>query len=139
MEKDNHTDEEIKKILSLKNIAVIGISKNEEKAANSVPKYLHTNGYNIIPINPKHDEVFDIKCHPNISEVEQPIDLVDIFRPSDDVLPFVKDAIKVKPKVIWLQLGIHNHEAEDLAKKEGIDVVFNRCILVEHERLMENA
>jgi hypothetical protein len=67
--------------------------------------------------------------------VDDSIDIVDIFRPSNDVLSFVKDAIKKKPKVIWLQEGIHNSEAEDLARKEGIAVVFNRCMLAEHKRL----
>ena len=68
--------------------------------------------------------------------MDHPVDIVDIFRPSEDVLPFVKDAIKKKPKVIWLQEGIHNIEAENLAREHGIDVVFNRCMLAEHQRLM---
>jgi len=67
--------------------------------------------------------------------VLEPIDIVDVFRPSDQVLPVVQQAIKKKPKVIWLQEGIHNVEAEELARKEGIKVVFNRCMLAEHQRL----
>ncbi len=70
-----------------------------------------------------------------MSDVPNSVDIVDVFRPSEEVLPFVKDAIKKKPKVIWLQEGIHNEEAEELARKEGIDVVFNRCMLAEHQRL----
>ena len=128
MEKDSLSDEEIKEIYSLKNVAVIGLSKNQEKAAHFVPKYLAENGYNIIPINPSTDEILNKKCYPSINDV-------DVFRPSDQVLPFVKDAIKKKPKVIWLQEGIHNTEAEELARKEGITVVFNRCMLAEHQRL----
>ena len=135
MEKDSLSDEEIKEIYSLKNVAVIGLSKNQEKAAHFVPKYLAENGYNIIPINPSADEILNKKCYPSINDVDESIDIVDVFRPSDQVLPFVKDAIKKKPKVIWLQEGIHNTEAEDLARKEGIKVVFNRCMLAEHQRL----
>ncbi len=136
MEKDNHSDEEIKKILSLKNIVVVGMSKNPEKAAHYVPKYLSEHGYNITPINPTADEILGKKSYPDIGKVSEPIDIVDVFRPSEEVLTVIQDAIKKKPKVIWLQEGIHNQEAEDLARKEGIDVVFNRCMYAEHERLL---
>lgn len=135
MDKDSHSDKEIKKILSLKKVAVIGMSKNENKAAHYVPKYLSENGFDITPVNPFADEILGKKSYSNISEIPDSIDIVDVFRPSDQVLPFVKDAIKKKPKVIWLQEGIHNPEAEDVARNEGIDVVFNRCMLAEHQRL----
>jgi predicted CoA-binding protein len=135
MEKDSHSDEEIKEIFSLKNVAVVGMSKNQGKAAHYVPKYLSENGYNIIPVNPTADQILDKKCYHSLDEIDQAIDIVDVFRPSDQVLPFVKEAIKKKPKVIWLQEGIHNSEAEELARKEGIKVVFNRCMLAEHQRL----
>jgi len=135
MEKDNHSDDEIKEIFSLKNVAVVGMSKHPYKAAHYVPKYLSEQGYNIIPINPTTNEILNKKSYQSVSEVDQPIDIVDVFRPSDQVLPVVKEAIKMKPKVIWLQQGIHNEEAEELARKEGIKVVFNRCMLAEHQRL----
>jgi len=135
MEKDSHSDEEIKEIFSLKNVAVVGMSKNQEKAAHYVPKYLSDNGFNIMPVNPTADLILDKKCYHSLDEIDQDIDIVDMFRPSDQVLPFVKEAIKKKPKVIWLQEGIHNSEAEELARKEGIKVVFNRCMLAEHQRL----
>jgi len=135
MDRDSHTDEEIKQIFSLKNVAVIGMSKNQEKAAHYVPKYLSQNGYNIMPVNPTADEILDKKCYPSVEDIPEPIDIVDVFRPSDQVLPVVQQAIKMKPKVIWLQEGIHNAEAEELARKEGIKVVFNRCMLAEHQRL----
>ncbi len=135
MDRDSHTDVEIKQIFSLKNVAVIGMSKHQEKAAHYVPKYLSQNGYNIIPVNPTADEILDKKCYPSVEDIPEPIDIVDVFRPSDQVLPVVQQAIKKKPKVIWLQEGIHNAEAEELARKEGIKVVFNRCMLAEHQRL----
>ena len=135
MEKDNHTDDEIRQILSLKNVAVVGMSKHPEKAAHFVPKYLTEQGYNIVPINPTADKILDRKCYSSVTEIDQPIDIVDVFRPSDQVLPFVEEAIKMKPKIIWLQEGIHNSEAEELARNQGIKVVFNRCMLAEHQRL----
>ena len=135
MDRDNYSDEEIKEIFSLKNVTVVGMSKNEGKAAHYVPKYLSENGYNITPVNPTTDKILDKKCYQSVVDVEESIDIVDVFRPSDQVLPIVKDAIKKKPKVIWLQEGIHNAEAEELARKEGIKVVFNRCMLAEHQRL----
>ena len=135
MEQDNNSDEQIRDILSLKKVVVIGMSKNSPKAAHYVPKYLSDNGYDITPVNPTAEEILDKKCYNSVSEIDGEIEIVDIFRPSDQVLPFVQEAIKKKPKVIWLQEGIHNLEAEELAKKEGIKVVFNRCMLAEHQRL----
>ncbi len=135
MEKDSHSDEEIKEIFSLKNVAVIGMSKNQEKAAHYVPKYLAENGYNIIPVNPTTDTILEKKCYSSVDQIDSAVDIVDVFRPSDQVLPVIQEAIKIKPKVIWLQEGIHNAEAEKLARKEGIQVVFNRCMLAEHQRL----
>jgi len=135
MEKDSHSDDDIRKIFSLKNVAVVGMSKNESKAAHYVPKYLSQQGYKIMPINPTADQILERKSYHSIEEVDQPIDIVDVFRPSDQVLSVVQQAIKKKPKVIWLQEGIHNAEAEELARKAGIQVIFNRCMLAEHQRL----
>ena len=135
MEQDNHTDEQIRKILSFKKIAVIGMSKDPSKAAHYVPKYLSDNGYDITPVNPTTDEILGKRCYASVSEIEQEIEIIDVFRPSEQVLPFVKEAIKKKPKVIWLQDGIHNVKAEELARSHGIKVVFNRCMLAEHQRL----
>jgi len=135
MEHDSYTDDEIRDILSLKHVAVIGMSKNDNKAAHYVPKYLSENGFDIIPVNPTTDEILGKKCYSNISDVDGDIDIVDVFRPSDLVLPVVEEAIKKNPKVIWLQEGIHNPKAEEMARKKGIKVVFNRCMLAEHQRL----
>ena len=135
MESDSHTDEEIKEIFRLKKIAVVGMSKHANKAAHFVPKYLSKQGFEITPINPNATEILGKKSYPDVSSLDHPVDVVDIFRPSEDVLPFVKDAIKKKPKVIWLQEGIHNVEAEELARSNGIMVIFNRCMLAEHQRL----
>ena len=135
MERDSYTDEEIKQIFSLKNVAVVGMSKNSEKAAHFVPKYLSEQGFDITPVNPNATEILGKKSYPDISSLDHHVDIIDIFRPSEDVLSFVEDAIKKKPKVIWLQEGIHNSEAEELARNNGIMIVFNRCMLAEHQRL----
>jgi len=135
MEHDSHTDDEIRKIYSLKNIAVVGMSKNPDKAAHYVPKYLDEQGYNIIPVNPTATEILGKKCYSSLLDIPDEIDIVDVFRPSDQVLQVIEESVKINPKVIWLQEGIHNSEAERVAQKSGIDVVFNRCMLAEHQRL----
>ncbi len=136
MEHDEHSDEQIRDILSLKKVVVIGMSRHSSKAAHYVPKFLSDNGYDVIPVNPTAEEILGKKCYNSVSEIDEEIDIVDIFRPSDQVLPVVQEAIKKKPKVIWLQEGIHNSEAEELARQDGIKVVYNRCMLAEHQRLL---
>ena len=135
MKRDSYTDKEIKDILSLEKIAVIGMSRHSNKAAHFVPKYLLEQGYDITPVNPTAEEILGKKSYPDILSVNSHIDIVDVFRPSEQVLPVVQNAIKIKPKVIWLQEGIHNSKAEELARSNEIMVIFNRCMLAEHQRL----
>jgi uncharacterized protein len=137
MKQDSHSDFEIKNIYGMKNIAVVGMSKNEEKAGHFVPKYLIEQGYNIIPVNPTITEVLGRKAYPRITDIPQKIDIVDIFRRSEDVPAVVDDAINKKDEinVIWMQSGIYNEKAEKKAKENGIDVVYNRCMMEEHRRL----
>jgi len=135
MEQDPSSDEQIRDILSLNKVAVVGMSKNPSKAAHYVPKYLFENGYDVTPVNPSSDKILGKKSYNSVSEIVGDVDIVDVFRPSDQVLPVIREAIKKKPKVIWLQEGIHNLEAEELARSAGIKVVFNRCMLAEHQRL----
>jgi uncharacterized protein len=136
MNTDSHSPSDIHKILELKNIAVVGMSNTEGKPANFVPQYLIENGYNVIPVNPTTTEVLGRKTYPKVSDVPEQVDIVDIFRRSEDVRPVVDDAIKKKGiKVIWMQSGIYNKDAERKAKENGIDVVYNRCMKVEHSVL----
>jgi len=137
VEQDPSSDQQIREILSLNKVVVVGMSKHSSKAAHYVPKYLSENGYDVTPVNPTTDEILGKKCYSSISEIDDDIDIIDVFRPSDQVLPVIQEAIKKKPKVIWLQEGIHNSEAEDMAKKAGIKVIFNRCMLAEHQRLSQ--
>lgn len=137
---DSHTDAELKKIYRLRNIAVVGMSKNVEKPSNFVPKYLLEHGYNIYPVNPTAQEIMGKKSYPSVAEIPDKIDIVDIFRKAEDVPAVVTDAIK-KPgiKVIWMQEGIYNDEAEADAKASGMEVVFNRCMMAEHKRLFSSS
>jgi len=135
VERDSHSDEQILDILSLKKIAVIGMSKHSSKAAHYVPKYLIDNGYDVTPVNPTAEKILDVTCYDSISEIDADVDIIDVFRPSDQISSIIHDCIKKKPKVIWLQEGIHDFESEELARKSGITVVFNRCMLAEHQRL----
>jgi len=139
MEVDSHSDSEIKKFYDLKNIAVVGMSKNEGRAAHYVPKYLIDHGYNVIPVNPTASEIQGRKSYPAVNSVQEKIDIVGIFRPSEDVPAVVQDALKKEGiKVIWMQEGIYSEEAEQMAKEKGVEVGYNRCILAEHTRLFED-
>lgn len=139
MEVDQHSDREIIKFYDLKNIAVVGMSKSEGKAAYYVPKYLIDHGYNVIPVNPKEGKIQGRKSYPAVSSVPEKIDIIDIFRPSEEVPAIVEDALKKKGiKVIWMQEGICSEEAERMAREKGVEVVYNRCMLAEHTRLFED-
>ena len=131
-------EEDILKILKeSKTIVVVGCSSNPEKAAHQVPKYMKEHGYKIIPVNPNSENILNEKTYKSISEIKENVDIVDIFRPSEECLDVVKEAIKLKPKVIWMQLGIINEEAKKLAEENGIKVVMDRCLMVEHRKLKD--
>ena len=136
MDTDSHSDEKIIDVLSLKNVAVIGMSKHTSKAAHYVPKYLIDNGYGVTPVNPTADRILNMCCYESVAEIDGPVDIIDVFRPSDQISSIIHDCIKKKPKVIWLQEGIHDSDSEELARKSGIVVIFNRCMLAEHQRLL---
>jgi len=134
--RDNHSDNEIRKMYNFKNIAVVGMSRDPVKAAHFVPKYMIERGYNIIPVNPSANEILGKRTYAKVSDIKPQVDIIDVFRPSEDVYSVVEDSVK-KPsvKVMWLQEGIHNAEAEKMALDNKINVVFNRCIMAEHMRL----
>jgi predicted CoA-binding protein len=112
------------------------MSPTEGKPANYVPKYLIEKGYNVIPVNPIYDSVLGRKTYPKVSAIPVVVDIVDIFRKSEEIVPIAQDVIKKDGvKVLWMQLGIHNQEALEIAQKKGIEVIYNRCMLMEHQRL----
>jgi len=124
-------------------VAVVGLSRNSAKDSYQVAEYLKSNGYNIIPINPFADEVLDKKCYKSLldmpEDLQKKIEIVDIFRPSQDVPPIVDQAIQLrkkhgKPYVIWMQLGIVNEEAAKRAVEAGFTVIMDKCMKIEHGR-----
>ena len=132
---DGLTDEEIRQILSLKRVAVVGMSRDPAKPAHYVPKYLLERGYEIIPVNPTADVILGLRVYKSLREVQGPVDVVDVFRPSEAVPEVVREAVFVRPKVVWLQEGIYHPEAVEIARANGIKIAWNRCMMKEHRRL----
>jgi predicted CoA-binding protein len=132
-------DQEIKEVLrSSKTVAVIGISPKEDRPSYGVASYLKSKGYRIIPVRPDGDKILGEKVYHSLTEIprEIEIDVVDIFRKSEDVPPVVEEAIHRGAKVIWMQEGIINQEACTKAEKAGLKVVMDRCTKKEHQRLL---
>lgn len=115
-------------------IAVVGLSSEKFKAGYYVPEYLQQEGYRIIPVNPYLNSSLGEKAYPELAAVPEPIDLVLIFQRSENVPPFVDQAIEVEAKMVWMQLGIMNQKAAEKAETAGLKVVQNACMLVEHRR-----
>ena len=129
-------DDKIREILkNSKTIAVVGLSPNPERDSHEVAKYLQEAGYRIIPVNPKAEQILGEKSYPDLSSIPENIDVVDIFRSSENVPPIVEEAIKVGAKAVWMQLGVINESAAQEAAKAGLNVVMDRCMLREHKRL----
>ena len=129
-------DEEtkIREILSHTTIAVVGGSPKRERDSNSVAAYLQMVGYKIIPVNPGFQEILGEKCYPNLSAIPGPVDVVDIFRRSEEVFPIVQEAVKIKAKAVWMQDGVQHEAGKELAEKAGLKVVMNDCILRRHRQ-----
>jgi hypothetical protein len=117
-----------------KTIAVIGCSTNPEKPAHYVPKYLKEHGYKIIPVNPFADEILGEKAYPSLLDVPEEVEVVEVFRPADETPGIVRQAIEKGAKAVWLQEGIVNEEASNLARDAGIEFVMDRCMMVEHRK-----
>ena len=130
---DYRNQETARKILENSGIiAVVGLSNKEERASYQVASYLQDNGYRIIPVNPMVSEVLGEKSYPDLESIPDKVDAVDVFRRSEDVPPIVKSAIAIGAKSIWLQEGVVNEEAADMADKAGIDFVMDMCMLKMH-------
>ncbi len=134
---DGFTDDDIREIFRLRKIVVVGMSRNASKPAHFVPMYLKERGFEIIPVNPVADEIAGMKVYKNISEVPGEIEIVEVFRPSEETPNVVNEAVKKRPKVIWLQEGIYHPEAVKIARDAGIKIVWNRCMKREYGRLFE--
>ena len=128
---------EIKDILSkYKTIAMIGVSKDSSKPSTIVMKYMQKYGYKVIPVNPraKGEKILGEKVFEKITDIKEPIDIVDVFRPSKEVYKIAEDTVKIGAKVLWLQLGIRDEKAKKLVKKNNIGYVENKCTKMEYQK-----
>ncbi|MDH5636995.1 MAG: CoA-binding protein [Nitrospinota bacterium] len=134
---ENPDDEAIAGALGdTKRIAVIGISAKPGRASLDVAHYLRDHGYEIVPVNPMLKQWEGIECYPSLNEIPGPVDIVDIFRKPESIGELVEEIVAKKPKWAWLQLGIVNNEAAAKIREAGINVVQDRCIKIEHARLI---
>jgi predicted CoA-binding protein len=129
---ENPTRERIKSILeSARNIAVVGLSDNPERTSHMVAQAMQQRGYRIIPVNPNADTILGEKSYVSLSEIPEPVDIVNVFRRSEHTPPVAEEAVKIGAKVLWLQLGIASDEAARIAQEGGLEVIMDRCIKVE--------
>lgn len=135
--KSNPDDPRIRELLEgIKTIAVVGLSDNPERDSYKVAKYMIDHGYTIIPVNPTKESILGQKCWPDLASIPGPVDLVDVFRKMEAVPGVVDEALAIKPRAIWLQLGLAHNESAEKAQGQGVEFVQSRCLKVEHGRLL---
>ena len=116
-------------------VAMVGLSANWFRPSFFAAKYLLDHGFKVIPVTPTYEEVLGQKCYPSLRDIPEPVDIVDCFRRADQIVPLANDAVAIGAKVLWLQLGVENEEARDIATTAGLEVVMNRCMKIEYARL----
>lgn len=121
--KDNHT------------IAVVGLSADWYRPSYFAAKYMQEHAFRIIPVNPKYTEILGERCYPDLKSIPDKVDIVDVFRKSEDCAPIAKEAAAIGAKALWLQIGVMNEEARQIASAAGMDFVQNRCVKIEYARL----
>jgi predicted CoA-binding protein len=141
-------NDEIKEILTrYRTVAIVGLSRDPSKDSYRVAEYLKKHGFHVVPINPASNEILDEKTYKSLidmpAEVQKTLEIVDIFRPSENVLPIVDQVVQLKklygvPYVVWMQLGIINEKAAEKARKAGLTVVMDKCMMQEHRRLFKS-
>ncbi len=117
-------------------IAVVGLSDNWYRPSYFAAKYMQEHGYTIVPVNPRYDHVLGERCYPSLDDIPDPVDMVDIFQRSEAVPPFVEQAIAIGARLVWMQLGVVNETAAARATAAGLDVIMDRCVKIEHARLL---
>ena len=117
-------------------IAVVGLSAHWHRPSFFAAKYMQDHGYRVIPVNPSYTEVLGQPCYPDLAAIPGPVDMVDCFRRAEDIVPIARDAVAKGAKVLWMQLGIRNEEAARIALAAGLDVVMDRCVKIEHARIL---
>jgi len=135
--KEKHSSVEDRILRGFKNIAVVGLSSNLERPSYGIASYLAEQGYNIIPVNPNAQVIMGRKSYPDLVSVLEKVEVVQIFRRPEDVMPVVDEAIKIGARAVWMQEGIVNEEAAARAKGAGLLVVMDKCMLREHRRLTQ--
>ena len=127
---------DLRRILNdYKRVAVVGLSADWSRPSNFAAKYLLDHGFEVIPVNPKYDEILGQKCYAGLSDIPGPVDVVDLFQRVVRIPPFVDQAIEIGAKVVWMQLGIIHEEAAQKARDAGLEVVMDRCMKIEYARL----
>ena len=116
-------------------IAVVGLSAEWHRPSYFAAKYMQEHGYRMIPVNPRYGEILGERCHATLATIDVPIDIVDVFRRTEDVMPVAEQAIAVGAKCLWQQIGVKNEAAAALAARAGLEVVMDRCVKIEHARL----
>ena len=123
-------------LLQSRTIAVVGLSSSWYRPSYFAAKYMQDHGYRIIPVNPNYAEVLGEKCYPTLRAIPDRVDMVDCFRKPGDIPPIARDAVAIGARVLWMQLGIRNEQAAKIALDAGLDVVMDRCVKIEHARIL---
>ncbi len=134
---ENEEREKIIKVLKMKNIAIVGLSPKPNRPSYDVAKYLLDQGYNIVPVRPATKEILGRKCFKNLEDIDQPIDIVDVFRRSEYCVEIAKQAVKIKAKALWLQEGIISEKAKKIAEDAGLIVIMDKCIKKAHREFRD--
>jgi len=116
-------------------IAVVGLSAEWHRPSFFAAKYMQAHGYRIIPVNPRYHEILGERCHASLDTIDGPVDIVDVFRRTEDVMPIAEQAVAIGARCLWQQIGVRNEAAATLAARAGLDVVMDRCVKIEHARL----
>ena len=116
-------------------VAVVGLSAEWHRPSFFAAKYLQEHGYRVVPVNPRYDKILGERCHATLATIDVPVDIVDVFRRTEDVMPIAEEAIAIGAKCLWQQIGVRNEAAAALAARAGLDVVMDRCVKIEHARL----
>ena len=116
-------------------IAIVGLSAEWHRPSFFAAKYVQEHGYRMVPVNPRYEEILGERCYPSLEAIEIPVDIVDVFRRTEDVMPIAEQAIAIGAKCLWQQIGVRNEAAAALAAAAGLEVVMDRCVKIEHARL----
>jgi len=133
---DTDTDTLRRVLRNSHTIAVVGLSAEPDRPSYRVAKYLQAHGYRIVPVNPKHPEILGEKSYPDLASIPFAVDMVDVFRKAQDCVSVSQQAVAIGAKVLWLQLGVVNDEAQQVAQAAGLTVVMDRCVKIDHANLL---